>query len=591
MDENDFGEFFRRHERREELLIDPEKLKAIISRLLSEFNLDLWYTEKTGEGDIAAVAIDKLDRDIISLVRIIDAPTSVDKEDLEDLYESMEEENARVGIYLTTFHFTKEAREYAQHMPIRLVDGIELGALLEEYVAEPGIAAFLSSETDSDVVEYFKRRGGKKALGIIGVEERMEGIDRRYIPMAAFSFSRMKGNAEEKMKVYVDLHMGDMFHLEERNIRKVSAVKRVLDLPEESREHLLDLLRHGKLRREHMEGKHLDILEKEGLVDLGKGTGEASIFKILSDELSDTMSVVAHEAKDLASTTSSSPRTAESRYSAAGGQGYVSSTLKIPSIDESYNLGHFIESGENDERFDADAVTYSKDDVLEVLNGFYGETVCYEKMIYFPYYMCEYRTLHKVRHEVLLTPKFNELIPEKSGFYEVYKLIDEAPVVPYLGLGLGYAIYQWNNPNHLIHLFSSAFIFFMVSVAVGLVLKVVFRTERRVPRYGGPVLRYGFPSIHTMSSVGGVSFAYFVHPVFALALLPLALLYLYSRLSLGVHEVSDVIGGSVAGLILGYFCGKYVYLAPPLDHNLELAFAVLFFIVPVVGNMLSSSMR
>ncbi len=41
------------------------------------------------------------------------------------------------GLFITTSSFSAQAREFVQNLPIELIDGVQLKALLTEHMAEP----------------------------------------------------------------------------------------------------------------------------------------------------------------------------------------------------------------------------------------------------------------------------------------------------------------------------------------------------------------------------------------------------------------------------------------------------------------------
>ena len=63
---------------------------------------------------------------------------------------------------------------------------------------------------------------------------------------------------------------------------------------------------------------------------------------------------------------------------------------------------------------------------------------------------------------------------------------------------------------------------------------------------------YSFPSGHTLSSTIASTILYFANSRFGIWSIPLALAIAFSRLYLFVHFPSDVIGGILLGIIIGW---------------------------------------
>ncbi len=563
-----FREFLREEYVGERLEIEPEKLRAIISRLLSELNLDLWYLEEE-EGDIIAVSVDKLDRDVTSLVRIRSEPSAVDKEDIEELYEDMSDKRASNAIFITTSYFTKDAKELARDLPIRLVDGTELSEFIARYEekyeeVKPGLT-FLSSKSDNEVVKYFKVKRRKKILGFAGSEEKIEEIDRRYTPLGVFSIKKFSKDSMREDKAYIDLNSGELCYIEAGKIKRNDMIKRIMNLPPESREHLLDLMEHGVMDYEHVKGKYLSILEKKDLVYVYER--EKGIIITLVDEVLGIFRSIFHGGE-------LKPKEVTVKH--------VRSKLRIPEFDTSYDLEHFIESSsEIDKDYEPDPVNYKPEEILKILSRFYGSDVKFEGTVYLPYYRCKYLTPTGVRYKLLLSPKFRSFVPRPSEYEEIYKVIDKFPELPYLVLAAFYLIYDISEMENKIHVFSIAFLFVLLTVIVGTILKAIFRTERKIPYYGATIFRYGFPSLHSLASIGAIGFVYFVNPLFSLILIPIGLLYIYSRIKLGAHSVTDVLGGAIIGLPLGFFSGRYL-LGIKLPYELELILCIIFFLMPII---------
>jgi len=579
--------FFKEEEEWKGLEIEPKKFEAIVSRLLSEFNLDLKELKRTENEDIIAIVTNKLGEETKSLIRARSYTIGLEEVDVEDLYEDMLRNKANSAIFITSSHFTKEAKKFAKHVPVRLVDGVELGKLLSEYEKPEAELAFLSAFTDREAVRYFKRQRAKKFLGMFGFRETIGEIDRRYIPVGHFSMKKVTRDLELTKDLYVDLTGGNVFHMEEDRIEEDSFVKKILDLPEESRTHLLDLIEHGELYHGHLEGKPLDILEKERLVSIQERGRGGGILDILMDEVTSTVNIATSE---ITSLTHKAPTPGERAIVTSK---YVRASVSKPGIDSSFDIGHFIESStEIDPEFDPDPINYPPENVANVLKKIYkGNEVSLVEMAYLPYYRCKYVTeAGRVRFKKLFTPKFKPFVPRPTPYTWIYRIVDRFPAIPYLIIGLGYLFLNLDKLETVIHVFSSAFIFLFMAVVIGILLKVIFKTERKIPRYGGTIAKYGFPSIHALASIGGIAFIYFVDPMFALALAPLGLLYMYSRTKIGVHSETDIIGGAVIGVTIGILCGVYV-LGIYLDPTIETIFGAMFFIAPLILTIAELRMR
>ena len=143
------------------------------------------------------------------------------------------------------------------------------------------------------------------------------------------------------------------------------------------------------------------------------------------------------------------------------------------------------------------------------------------------------------------------IIPKKTAEYGIYHFIDQYPALPYVLIGAIRFIMGWDDLEATFHLFSSIVLFVALAVTIGVILKAIFRTPRRVPRYGNSPVKYGFPSIHSMLSAGSIGMVYFINPLALVIMIPLAALYIYSRIAIGVHSVTDVVGGAILGFLIG----------------------------------------
>jgi Holliday junction DNA helicase RuvB len=117
------------------------EFEVCVTGLLQRIGFRTELTRVTGDGGIDIVAY--LDRPIVGgryLVqckRFTDA-TPVGSPMVREFYGAFVADRSAVkGLFITTSSFSAQAREFVQNLPIELVDGVQLKALLAEHMAEP----------------------------------------------------------------------------------------------------------------------------------------------------------------------------------------------------------------------------------------------------------------------------------------------------------------------------------------------------------------------------------------------------------------------------------------------------------------------
>lgn len=112
--------------------------------------------------------------------------------------------------------------------------------------------------------------------------------------------------------------------------------------------------------------------------------------------------------------------------------------------------------------------------------------------------------------------------------------------------------------------------------------------------------RFGFVSAHSANGFGVATFLSLVfrYRVFTITIFSWAILTAYSRIYLGVHFITDILGGMILGLIVGLFvyfvfqlCRKTILKipqseinVPPYDH--QVAKVLIFAILILVSSIL-----
>jgi membrane-associated phospholipid phosphatase len=196
----------------------------------------------------------------------------------------------------------------------------------------------------------------------------------------------------------------------------------------------------------------------------------------------------------------------------------------------------------------------------------------------------------------LSTPKFKEFFPKASEYNTFYHIIDKFPDFPYLILAflyLGYIGYSKTELTTITHILSSTLLYVVLAVTIGILLKGVFRTQRTTPfyatqDYGIKVFRYGFPSLHSLASTGAVSFSYFINPLglmLSVLMIPIAATYIYSRMRIGAHSRTDVVGGAIIGFFIGIISGILI-LGTKLPDVVETILSIIL-VVALMGSILA----
>ncbi|VVB51456.1 Uncharacterised protein [uncultured archaeon] len=161
-------------------------------------------------------------------------------------------------------------------------------------------------------------------------------------------------------------------------------------------------------------------------------------------------------------------------------------------------------------------------------------------------------------------------------FSRLYWGIERYPEAPYFVLGVYLILLGHSNAAFIL---SHTSLFLWICLAAGITVKALLKTPRPKAYYGGFYWTlYDVPSIHTMLSWGISAFVFGLNPVWGIALLPIGIFYLLSRLALGFHSVLGVAVGAALGCLVGWL------VSPAWNFSFgfaaEFCLSALFFIVP-----------
>ena len=580
-----FDRFWAELEKEKLLGLDPETFRKVLATLVSEFNLALKSIEETERKDLVVGSSDRLGKDVETLVRIDEENQGIDKDDVEDFYSDMVERGALNAIFFTNSYFTKGAKEFATGLPLRLVDRQELSNLVYDAQAVRLRKAFISEIDDAHVSRYFKERLKVKLTSLfLRRPDRIQEIDRRYLPIGFFSLRQVSGETEKRKYAYIDLSTGDLYYIDEGQLKKNDLIRQILELTAESRHQLLELVNQGDLPYDNLEGKNLSILMKNNLVGIYDRKRHGNGF---AGEVESFISFFVAEIAEFVGI----KRGGYGTVPETPAKKFVGANLRMPSLEHPFDLEHFMETSSAQEEFDADLEKYKPEEVASLLKDLTGAAeVKFNYIIYMPYYMAKYKGLRGVSYERVSSPKFKPFFPKPGTYTFLYHVIDKFPDFPYLVIAFFYMSANMNQAPKLLHVFASTLLFIALAIIVGITLKAIFRTERNTPfyathDYGIPVFRYGFPSLHSLAATGAVTFSYFIDPMGPLVsvlMMPIAAAYIYSRIRIGAHNQTDVIGGAIVGFFVGLFSGMII-----LSMHLPLFIEVMLALLMVAGLVFS----
>ena len=392
----------------------PEKIRLIVERILLNNNLTLKSIDATEEGDYLAKSTDAGGSRIFSFVRLESSEKGIERGSLEDFFREALEKNSDRHIFITDSVFTEEAQAFAAEKYIILVDGKEIESILAEKKELEIEKAFVSGKRDREALQYFKTRRKKKTFRVLGTEEKIEEIDRRYSSVACYMVSYAGEEVVEKTRVYVDLTFGEIYRVVEGRVEKNDIIRRIMNLPESARELLIELLQHKKIDQEHIAGKELELLKKKRFVKTEIKEESKGILIVIIDEILDAVRLISRGASEFGGKSSQAetiyrdPMKTEIRR-------FISPDV-IEKFDHTYDLEFYANTRKPREEFDRDEIKYDKDEVAIVLDAITeeDEEIEFRYMAFMPYYKCTYLGKEKYRYLRHSEPQLKEETKRKT---------------------------------------------------------------------------------------------------------------------------------------------------------------------------------
>ncbi len=263
------------------------------------------------------------------------------------------------------------------------VHGVDFGTADRHALVEK---CFLSREGLAHAKDAFRRKAGKKYLGVVGSAEEVKDVIQGYAPVGVFPVSRRdsvqvrrlisktKKDVARNNTFYVNLATLELYYTEsvglkrERRVAASHILSHIQQLDEEARDILADIVRHDEVSLEELAKRHHLFRED----DLEK------LMPLVSDGLIDRRPGVE--------------------------PGYISN-LDLPAFDSpSFRLEDQLVVGSSVEVAVApDAAHHSHRDVERLLARFWSATVSFEGVVYLPYFTATFmddegRTRSETRH-------------------------------------------------------------------------------------------------------------------------------------------------------------------------------------------------
>jgi len=442
----------------EEAGINPADFENIVVTFLGHMGFGVDSKTIVEDGlDIIAKTTNPLGGNIPSFIRARMSASEVGEDEIQGLWNEAKKQNALRAAFITTADFTSAAKEFAKDKPISLINRYELADTIHTYGLDTDTKLISILEKTAITERYFKSekysfiadksRGeveaalNKKSTGgrfsLLRKKKKLKAqVNGRYAPVGVFDIRKVEyvtsDEAPETIRevrteffTHVNLNSGELYYVRRKkprrlfggdrrdyvySVEKSDVLAEVLELPPESKEHLLDLMDHGSLPYDELKGKHLSILEKKGMVEIHEKTSSGTrdrllrTFSELAVKLSDELLDLMHFGAEY------SPKSKPSEIKPKEEGKVVSVELKMPHLGGGiYNIQDYLltESG-IDESFRQEPIKYQSSEVARILKSAFRADVGEKGVMFLPYYHCRYFDDEgkAVKHEKLITLKF-----------------------------------------------------------------------------------------------------------------------------------------------------------------------------------------
>jgi len=446
------------------LEVDMSDFEKLISSFIQRMGFKIESSTRTPAGEIiyTAKTVNPMGGEIKSLVLAEPHEEDVTEDRLEELHKRMLEEEAARAAYITTSDFTADAVEYAKGKPISLINkfqlieslnrmGIHIDKELHDLLERHGLTEFRFKnikhlfevgKTMKEAKSHFSKKRKKKSLGMFGSLETVNQVKLVYAPTSIFKVDSIDTSGARHVPpsvighddyLFVNLANADLFYIirkrraerREYALMSTDVLRRILNLPEDAYKHLIDLIDHGELPGEDLEGKELSILKSNKLVgkyETEKMAGPlaavqnwAHVVLYVVQELFDLVTIVIH---DITGTAPEDISRELHQVEASDAKPMITARIPMPHLKGGlYDLGKFFELKRGAEvKFDEDRVRYPSKKIAGILGKILYAVVEPRGLVFMPYYAATFEDpeRHTIRREYLPVPQPKIEEPEKK---------------------------------------------------------------------------------------------------------------------------------------------------------------------------------
>ncbi len=434
---------------------DTYEFENVMRSFVIKLGFIIESTDKLGDGTLEFITktTNPAGGRITSLIRASPKAQSISISDIEDLYDSMVNNQAVRSAFITISSFTRDAEEYARDKPISLISkyqfiesvqkhGFSSDEEFMEILDRFGLGehyfqsveqAFKPSRSEREAMDFFKSKTGKKGLfGKKKEKDAAANVVLRYAPVAVFKVKMTKyvhtdtkeiSMIEKREYMFVNLHNLDLYYILQKrkknsvqlSFNKSDILAKIIHLPEDAKSYLMTLLEHGDLPLEDLEGVELSVLQNKKIINIYEGKkGATSVtdmatqaldglletINLAVDEITTGISSMGEESESSSKITEekSLPKKVEAQINMPHTEGGLYDIWKHLDVERGIMHGS-----------DIDSLIYSSKDIAALIGKVMDGKVEREGILFLPYYRARYvdsDTSRFTKYELLVTPKF-----------------------------------------------------------------------------------------------------------------------------------------------------------------------------------------